>query len=55
MTSLGRPQDVNLIIIHEIGFYGNFSIFRGSKYISDIEEPKQVKKPKVLFWPYYGF
>ena len=27
MTSLGRPQGVNLIIIHEIGFQGNFLYF----------------------------
>ena len=50
MTSLGRPQDVNLIIIHKIGFLGSFSIFRGSKYTSGIEELKQVKKPNTSYF-----
>ena len=35
VTSLGRPQDINLIKIHKIGFQENFSLLRGSKCISD--------------------
>ena len=43
MTSLGRPQGVNLIIIHKIGFQGNFSVFLDAKCRSDIAEPDKVK------------
>ena len=31
VTSLGRPQDVNFNIFHEIGFKGHFSIFPDGK------------------------
>ena len=40
VTSLGRPQDVNLNIFHKIGFYGKFSIFLGAKCMPYIAEPK---------------
>ena len=43
MTSFGRPQDVNLIIIHKIGFSGEISIYSDAKCRSDIKQPKQVK------------
>ena len=33
VTSLGRTQDINLTIIHEIDFYGFFSIFPDSNCI----------------------
>ena len=39
MTYLGRPQDVNLIIIHKRDFKETFSIFPDAKRISDIAEP----------------
>ena len=39
-TSLGRLQDINLNIFHEIGFQGNFSIFPDTKCVPDIAEPK---------------
>ena len=54
VTSMGRPQDVNLNIFHKIGFQGNFSKFPDAKCISDIAEPKYVKnliRPiLVLLW-----
>ena len=40
VTSLGRPQHVNLNIFNKIAFYGNFSIFSDAKCIPDITEPK---------------
>ena len=40
MTSLGRPQDVNLNIFHKIGFEGKFSIFHDATCITYTEEPK---------------
>ena len=40
VTSLERTQDVDLIKIHKIGFYGTFSIFSDSKCISEIVVPK---------------
>ena len=40
MTSLGRPQDINLNIFHKIGFEGKFSIFHDAKCITYTEEPK---------------
>ena len=43
MTSFGRPQDVNLIIIHKIGFSGEISVYSDAKCRSDIKQPKQVK------------
>ena len=39
VTSLKRPQDVNLIIIHQIGFQGIFSIFPDSKCIPETVVP----------------
>ena len=39
-TSLGCTQDVNLTIIHEMSFYGLFSIFPDSNCTSDIVLPK---------------
>ena len=40
VTSLGRPQLVNLNIFNKIAFYGNFFIFSDVKCIPDITEPK---------------
>ena len=40
VTSLGRPQRVNLNIFNKIAFYGNFFIFSDAKCIPDITEPK---------------
>ena len=49
VTSLGRPEDNKLIIIHKIGFWANFSIFLDAKCILDSAEPKYI-----LFWSYCG-
>ena len=38
--SVGRPQDVNVTIIHKMGFYEIFNIFSDSKCISDTILPK---------------
>ena len=40
VTSLGRPQEVNLNIFHKIGFERSFSIFPDGKFIPYTEEPK---------------
>ena len=40
VTSLGRPQEVNLNIFHQIGFERSFSMFSDSKFIPYTEEPK---------------
>ena len=40
VTSLRRPQHVNLNIFSKIPFYGNFSIFSDATCIPDIAEPK---------------
>ena len=40
VTSLERPQHVNLNIFNKIAFYGNFSIFSDATCIPDIAEPK---------------
>ena len=39
-TFLERLQDVNLIMIQKIDFYGIFSIISDSRWISDISVPK---------------
>ena len=43
VTSLRRSQNVNLNIFHEIGFYGNFSIFPDAKCTPGITKPEQNK------------
>ena len=43
VTSLGRPQQVNLNIFNKMAFYGNFSVFSDAKCIPDIAEPNKLK------------
>ena len=40
LTSLGRSYTALYVIIHKMGFYGIFSIFSDSNYISAIVLPK---------------
>ena len=40
VTSLGRPQDISLIITDKIGFQDNFSIFPDANCRWDIAEIK---------------
>ena len=42
-TSLGRPKDVNIVIIHKMGFYDFFLIFLDSNCLSDIVLPSHVR------------
>ena len=53
-TSLGLTQNVNLTIIHKMGFYDFFSVFRDSNCISGIVLPKiignLIRLILVLLW-----
>ena len=40
VTSLGRPQLVNLNIFNKVAFYGICFVFSDAKCIPDITEPK---------------
>ena len=51
VTSLARPQDVNLENFHKIGFHGNFSIFPEAKCIPNIEKLTTIcgKTVKIVY------
>ena len=54
-ASLGRPQNLNLIIILKIGFYGKFPVFPNAKCKSEPEkfyfDPILVRNVSIKIGP----